>query len=126
MKPVKMNCLGDSITYGYLNEQGDAMEKSYPIVLKEILKLDIIRNYGINGSTIADGENPMYIRYQDMSDEADIGCEGDTIPNQYGYTLEDVNQDIMVAELGSSNPIARKLYRNFGFFENKNAMKAKL
>lgn len=36
------------------------------------------------------------------------------------------DQDIMVAELGSSNPIARKLYRNFGFFENKNAMKAKL
>lgn len=72
MKPVKMNCLGDSITYGYLNEQGDAMKKNYPILLKEILKLDIVRNYGINGSTIADGENPMYIRYQDMSDEADI------------------------------------------------------
>lgn len=38
MKPVKMNCLGDSITYGYLNEQGDAMEKSYPILLKECIK----------------------------------------------------------------------------------------
>lgn len=36
------------------------------------------------------------------------------------------NQDITVAELGSSNPIARKLYNDFGFFENKNAMKAKL
>lgn len=36
------------------------------------------------------------------------------------------DQDIMVAELGSSNPIARKLYSDFGFFENKNAMKAKL
>lgn len=36
------------------------------------------------------------------------------------------DQDITVAELGSSNPIARKLYRDFGFFENKNAMKAKL
>lgn len=36
------------------------------------------------------------------------------------------NQDITVAELGSSNPIARKLYNDFSFFENKNAMKAKL
>lgn len=36
------------------------------------------------------------------------------------------SQGITVAELGSSNPIARKLYRDFGFFENKNAMKAKL
>ncbi len=80
MKPVKMNCLGDSITYGYLNEQGDAMEKSYPILLKEILKLDIVRNYGINGSTIADGENPMYVRYQDIYHSQSIwlyprGCE---------------------------------------------------
>lgn len=60
--------------YPTKNRQGLACicVKSYPILLKEILKLDIVRNYGINGSTIADGENPMYIRYQDMSDEADI------------------------------------------------------
>lgn len=151
MKDIKMNCLGDSITYGYLNEQGDAMKKSYPTVLKEILKLNTVRNYGINGSTIADGENPMYIRYKDMDDDAnivsvlagtndfgreeieisplgtnkdkqgntvygalDILCQGlkekypkallffmtplrckeDTIPNQYGYTLEDVKKAI--------------------------------
>ncbi len=31
--------------------------------------------------------------------------------------------DITVLELSSSNPIARKLYANFGFFDNKNAMK---
>lgn len=28
--------------------------------------------------------------------------------------------------LYTNNPIARKLYRDIGFFENKNAMKAKL
>lgn len=69
---IKMNCLGDSITYGYLNEDGDAMEKSYPVLLKEILNFHTVRNYGINGSTIADGENPMYIRYKEMVDDADI------------------------------------------------------
>ncbi len=31
--------------------------------------------------------------------------------------------NITVLELSSSNPIARKLYTNFGFFDNKNAMK---
>ncbi|MCI8411192.1 MAG: SGNH/GDSL hydrolase family protein [Clostridia bacterium] len=69
---LKMNCLGDSITYGYINKQGEAMEKSYPTVLKEILDLETVRNYGINGSTIADGKNPMYIRYKDMDDDANI------------------------------------------------------
>ncbi len=175
MKPVKMNCLGDSITYGYLNEQGDAMEKSYPILLKEILKLDIVRNYGINGSTIADGENPMYIRYQDMNDEADIvsvlagtndfgreeiaisplgtnkdkqgntvygalnilcrglkekypkaflffmtplRCEGDTIPNQYGYTLEDVKKAIEEICANHEIPVL-DLYTEGDFFPEK-------
>lgn len=67
-----MNCLGDSITYGYLNEKGEAMKKSYPTLLKEILNLEEVRNYGINGSTIAEGENPMYIRYKNMEENADI------------------------------------------------------
>lgn len=69
---LKMNCLGDSITYGFLDEDGTAMEESYPILLKKILNLNTVRNYGINGSTIADGENPMYIRYKNMDDDADI------------------------------------------------------
>lgn len=35
-------------------------------------------------------------------------------------------QEISVAELGTSNPIAIGLYKKFGFYNNKNAMKANL
>lgn len=87
---LKMNCLGDSITYGYINEEGDAMEKSYPVLLREILNFDTVRNYGINGSTIADGENPMYIRYKDMEDDADIvSVLAGT--NDYGRTTVEIS-----------------------------------
>ena len=93
---LKMNCLGDSITYGYLNEDGKQMKESYPILLKEILHLDTVRNYGINGSTIADGENPMYIRYKEMNDDADIisVCAG---TNDFGRT------EIEISPLGTKN-----------------------
>lgn len=36
------------------------------------------------------------------------------------------SQDISVSELSSSNPIARRLYHHFGFFENEYAMKLKI
>lgn len=169
---LKMNCLGDSITYGYSNKQGEAMEKSYPTLLKEILNLNTVRNYGINGSTIADGENPMYIRYKNMDDDAnivsvlagtndfgrttieisplgtkkdkqgntvygalDILCKGlkekypnallffmtplrcgeDTVPNKYGYTLEDVKKAIEEVCLEYKIPVL-DLYSTGDFF----------
>lgn len=36
------------------------------------------------------------------------------------------SKNINIAELGTSNPIAINLYKKFGFFNNKNAMKANL
>ena len=36
------------------------------------------------------------------------------------------SKNISVAELGTSNPIAIRLYKKFGFYHNKNYMKAKL
>ncbi len=35
-------------------------------------------------------------------------------------------QNISIAELGTSNPIVINLYKKFGFYSNKNAMKADL
>lgn len=87
---MRMNCLGDSITYGYSNEKGEAMEKSYPTLLREKLNLSEVRNYGINGSTIAEGENPMYIRYQDMDENANIvSVLGGT--NDFGRTTIEIS-----------------------------------
>ena len=71
----KMNCLGDSITYGYIPDSGAQMAKPYPDTVKEILGLAACRNYGISGSTLAvnDGDySPMCVRYANMDDDADI------------------------------------------------------
>lgn len=36
------------------------------------------------------------------------------------------SKNISIAELGSSNPIARHIYQKFGFYKKENAMKANL
>lgn len=71
----KMNCLGDSITYGYIPDSGAQMSKPYPNIVKSILGLAECRNYGISGSTLAVNSgnyHPMCIRYANMDDDADI------------------------------------------------------
>lgn len=85
----KMNCLGDSITFGYCNENGDAMSKPYPSLIQEMFKIPVVRNYGINGSTLADGENPMYLRYKDMEEADIISVFGGT--NDFGRTQVEIS-----------------------------------
>lgn len=60
------NCLGDSIT---ANDRPNVTNYQYIIANK--FNIDI-NNYGISGSTIANGNNPMCERYQNMSNDADI------------------------------------------------------
>jgi len=72
---MKMNCLGDSITYGYIPDSGAQMQIPYPTTIKSILGLAEVRNYGISGSTLAKNSGnyqPMCVRYDDMDDDADI------------------------------------------------------
>jgi hypothetical protein len=54
-----MNFLGDSITEGY------ASDVCYVDILAEQLGA-VCNNYGIGGSTVADGRNPMYSRALSM------------------------------------------------------------
>ena len=75
MKIKKVNILGDSITWGYAPMTGEKLLHSYAEILKEKLNLQVLNNYGINGSTLASGENafePMCLRYSQMEDEADL------------------------------------------------------
>lgn len=67
-KGKKANFLGDSITYGH------GVTKKYHEYLKETLNLSIARNYGISGSTIASGSQPMYSRATTMDTDADLIC----------------------------------------------------
>ena len=72
---MKMNCLGDSITWGYIPDSGARMANPYPSIVKNLLGLSECRNYGISGSTLAVNSgnyDPMCIRYADMDDDADI------------------------------------------------------
>ena len=70
-----MCCLGDSITWGYTPISGVQMPFPYPTIVKEMLGLATITNYGIAGSTLgslSDGSNnPMTRRFSSMA-SADI------------------------------------------------------
>nr|DAF22525.1 MAG TPA: GDSL like Lipase Acylhydrolase [Caudoviricetes sp.] len=65
---LKINCLGDSITYGDRNNGISWADK-----LKNYINIKNITKYGVNGSTISDyvNENPMCNRYMNMG-EADL------------------------------------------------------
>lgn len=64
-----MDFMGDSITYGYPN--GDIVTKKYWEFLTERLN-GVSYGYGIGGSTIADGQDSMYLRVLDMNDTANL------------------------------------------------------
>lgn len=74
-KSLKVNCLGDSLTYGYLTSS-ERMEKPYPAVLQEMLGFDTVRNYGVSGTCLSNNpgynNNPMCIRFTSMDDDADL------------------------------------------------------
>lgn len=95
---LKMNLLGDSITWGYTAFTCEQMKQSYPNIIKERMNLKELRNYGVNSSTLASGMNgyePMCERYKQMDIDADIvGVFGGT--NDFG------NEEVQT-QLGNSN-----------------------
>ena len=113
---MKMNCLGDSITYGYIPDSGAQMAAPFPIQVKHILGLKESRNYGISGSTLAVNSgnfDPMCVRYANMDNDADIVCLfGGT--NDYGRgiitpTLGDITDTSDGTVYGALNIIAEGL-----------------
>ena len=69
--------LGDSITYG-LDEMRESgrVDFPYPTIVKDLLGIGTVHNYGISGSTLTTIDNgthsPMAVRYKEMTDNADI------------------------------------------------------
>jgi lysophospholipase L1-like esterase len=76
-----LNCLGDSITYGYLTT------KTFHEYLKQMMILNTVNNYGIIGSKIASSDaDSMNMRYGSMDANADIVLVfGGT--NDYNYSI---------------------------------------
>lgn len=107
---LKMNCLGDSITYGYIPDSGAQMQNPYPSILKDLLGLAGCRNYGISGSTLAVNSGnyqPMCTRYASMSDDADIvlvfGGTNDYGRAVYTPTLGTINDSVNTTVYGALN-----------------------
>ena len=125
-KTMKMNCLGDSITYGYIPDDGSQMTQPYPSILQNLLGFNTCRNYGISGSTLAVNSgnyNPMSVRYADMDDDADIvSVFGGT--NDYGRakysalgTINDTTNDTIYGALDVlCNGLINKYPKAFIFF----------
>lgn len=66
-KNKRVNCLGDSITFG-------AGGTSWVTHLKRLLGFSVVNNYGVNGTTITNnGEDSFLNRYKSMPD-ADLIC----------------------------------------------------
>ena len=98
---LKMNCLGDSITFGMIPDSGmtNQMARPYPTVLKELLGLAECRNYGQSGTclsvvkedetAISNRNNAFVTRMKTMDKDADIiaifGGVNDYIRSVGGY-----------------------------------------
>lgn len=70
-----MNCLGDSITYGYVPPKGNQMDKPYPEQLRSYLGLECARNYGVSGATLTQNDGNRTVLSQifaQMNDDAQI------------------------------------------------------
>lgn len=115
-----MNCMGDSITYGYTPDSGAQMESPYPSLLQAELGLKSVRNYGISGSTLTNKVGsqyyPMCERITDMEKGADIVCVfGGT--NDYGnyndIQLGTIDSTDTTTIYGALNSIANTLITNY-------------
>lgn len=79
---IKMNVIGDSITYGAYTGASDdcpasVAEKQYCFVASDLLGFKSIENYGVSGTSISCTssvlpERALSIRYKEMTDDANL------------------------------------------------------
>lgn len=135
---LKMNCLGDSITFGMIPDGATTsqMENPYPKLLKERLGLLECRNYGQSGtclSVVKEGTegiscraNAFVTRFDSMDVDSNINCifggVNDYIRNLAGYynKLGTIDDDVDTTIYGALNILANKLItvypKAFNFF----------
>lgn len=135
---LKMNCLGDSITFGMVPDGSttDQMERPFPSIIKERLNLAECRNYGVNGtclSVVKEGDtgisnraNAFVTRFDSMDVDSNINCifggVNDYIRNLAGYynKLGTIDDDVDTTIYGALNILANKLItvypKAFNFF----------
>lgn len=112
-----MNCLGDSITYGFIPKKGDQMERPYPEQLKSYLGLKEVRNYGVSGATLAvNTANRLIISqsYEEMDDDAQIvSVLGGANDLRRNLPLGNINDTQNTTVYGALNVLATGLMRKY-------------
>lgn len=113
-KPVKVACIGDSITFGYGMSMTSWSKCNMPAVLNGLLGEDYeVRNFGFSARTMMNSGDKPYMKekmYQDAKDyKADVITimlgTNDTKPENW-TTSEEYAQDLtaMVKELKAAKP----------------------
>lgn len=114
---LNMICLGDSITYGYEPYTGKKMQNPYPELVKELLGLNSISNYGISGDTVgyAPDRKIMANRYIEMKDNADIiSVLGGINDYRYGIIpLGNIDDNTINTIYGAYNVLAQGLKEKY-------------
>lgn len=116
-KLLKVNCLGDSLTYGFLTSS-ERMEKPYPTVLQEMLGFDTVRNYGVSGTCLSNNpgynNNPMCTRFTSMDDDADlIIVMGGTNDYLKQVTIGDIDSTDDTTFYGGLNKLCTELIKKY-------------
>ena len=110
-----MNCIGDSLTYGYVNSTA-RLDNPYPTLLEKNLKLKKCNNYGITGATIANtNDNSMCNRITSMENGAKIiSVLGGTNDKTNNVPLGDILSDDNSTFYGGLKSIINQLINKYG------------
>ena len=110
------NALGDSITYGTDIKTWGQLENPYPQLVKEKLDLKEVNNYGISGSSLANGSYsyaPMCHRYINMKDADIISVMGGINDFTKGNELGTINDTIDSTFYGALKVLASGLKEKY-------------
>lgn len=120
-KDIIINCIGDSITYGFLTSDA-RMQSPYPSSLKSLLEAKEVRNYGLSGTTIANDRTvigsfePMSspTRVETWNNNANVnivlGGVNDFIKNVELGTIDD---EVDTTFYGGYKSLIRQLYKKY-------------
>lgn len=110
-----MNCMGDSLTFGYINNSS-RLENPYPSLLEKNLNLRKCNNYGISGTTIANtNANSMCNRIEDMENGAKIvSILGGVNDKNNNVPLGDINSSDKTTFYGGLKHIITQLFNKYG------------
>ena len=121
-KPIKVACVGNSITYGYGIENRE--QNSYPSVLQRQLgKSYEVENFGHSGATLLSKGHKPYIQQEEYKKALAFAADivvihlgiNDTDPRNWPNYRDDFVKDYLslIASFKKANPKARILTINY-------------